>query len=180
MAGLILVLGGARSGKSDFARRLAEGMSKDVIYLATAEVTDDEMAHRIARHKAERPKKWQTIEEPRNLKKISKILRDSKKIVLIDCLTILLSNIILSEIKDQKDLYKHEERLVEKFFSLAEAAIKSRYPVIFVANEVGMGICPENYLGRVFRDLAGRINQEISKKAGEVYFLRAGIPQKIK
>jgi len=179
MAKLIFVLGGARSGKSAFARKLAEGMG-GVIYLATAEITDNEMARRIARHKAERPPHWQTIEEPRNLTRITKILSEAKTIVLLDCLTLLLSNVILSELKDQDDLYKHEEKLVESFFSLAEAVAKSSSPAIFVSNEVGMGICPENYLGRVFRDLAGRINQRISIKAAEVYFLRAGIPQKIK
>ena len=183
MSKLIFILGGARSGKSSFACKLAGDMCPPgggVVYLATAEVTDDEMAQRIARHKARRPSHWQTIEEPRNLARITKILGETEKIILLDCLTILLSNIILSEVKDQKDLYKHEERLIKSFSFLAEAAAKSTFPVIFVSNEVGMGICPENYLGRIFRDLVGRINQEISRKAADVYFLRAGIPQKIK
>jgi adenosylcobinamide kinase/adenosylcobinamide-phosphate guanylyltransferase len=178
--GLIFVLGGAKSGKSTFARKLAEGAGKDVVYLATALANDDEMALRISRHKAERPPHWRTVEEPCDLKKVSKILAGAKTPVLLDCLTLLLSNVVLNEVKDLKLLYKNEERLARDFSFLADAAIQSSYPVIFVANEVGMGICPENYLGRAFRDLAGRINQEISKKAGEVYFLRAGIPQKIK
>jgi adenosylcobinamide kinase/adenosylcobinamide-phosphate guanylyltransferase len=175
---MILVLGGARSGKSAFARKLAEGLGKEVIYLATAEVTDSEMAERIRRHRLERPPHWQTVEEPRDLKKISGIVSGSGAVVLLDCLTILLSNIILKE--ELKELSRTEERLVKDFASLARAAAGSHYPVIFVANEVGLGICPDNFLGRIFRDLAGRINQEMAKAATEVYFIQAGIPQKLK
>lgn len=175
---LIFILGGARSGKSAFARKLAEEMGKEVVYVATAEVSDSEMAERIRRHRLERPSHWQTVEEPRDLEKIREVLADSRAIVLLDCLTILLSNIILKE--DLKEIFKKEEKLVKDFALLAKAAALSNYPVIFVANEVGLGICPDNFLGRIFRDLAGRINQEMAKAATEVYFIRAGIPQKIK
>lgn len=178
MAKLIFVIGGARSGKSAFARELAESMGKDVVYLATAEVIDEEMALRIARHKAERPPHWQTIEEPNNLKRIAQILQEAEKLVLLDCLTLLLSNMLLKE--NIKNLYKKEDKLTKDFSSLAEAVSKAQCSAIFVANEVGMGICPENYLARAFRDIAGRINQEITKRADEVYFLRAGIAEKIK
>ena len=178
MSKLILVLGGARSGKSAFARKLAEGMSKEVVYLATAEVTDREMAERIRRHRLERPSHWQTIEEPRDLKRIGEIISESRAIVLLDCLTLLLSNIILKE--DLKEISKKEENLVKDFASLARAVALSNYPAILVANEVGLGICPDNFLGRIFRDLAGKINQEMAKAAAEVYLVQAGIPQKIK
>lgn len=174
----IFVLGGARSGKSTFSRKLAEEMEKKVIYLATGQITDEEMAERIRRHRRERPAHWQTIEEPRDLKKIAKILTKSKAVVLLDCLTLLLSNIISKESPGK--IYKKEKRLIKDFSALARVAGRRDYPVIFVSNEVGLGLCPDNPLGRVFRDLAGRINQEMAERATEVYFLSAGLPQKIK
>jgi adenosylcobinamide kinase/adenosylcobinamide-phosphate guanylyltransferase len=180
MGRLVFVLGGARSGKSSFAKKIAEDLGKDVIYLATAVITDDEMAERISLHRKERPSHWQTVEEPYDLKKIGDVLKNSGRIVLLDCLTILLSNIILKREKDIKALYREEEMIVRKFSRLADAALKGNSKCIFVANEVSMGICPDNYLARVFRDIAGRINQEISQKAEEVYFLLAGLGQKIK
>lgn len=173
------MLGGARSGKSGFAKKIAEDIGKDVIYLATAVITDDEMAERISRHRKDRPSHWQTVEEPYDLEKIGNILQNSGRIILLDCLTVLLSNIII-KIDNIKTLYSDEERLVREFSGLADAALEGNSKCIFVANEVSMGICPEHYLGRVFRDLAGRINQEMSQKAGEVYFVLSGIAQKIK
>jgi len=174
MGKLILILGGARSGKSSFAvaqaKKLSSGHSS-VVYVATAFALDEEMKRRIKMHRKRRPTSWKTIEERVD---ISKILAKLEKasIVIIDCLTLLISNLLLSGEREVVTLKKMKE-----FFTTIK---KRNLTTLIVSNEVGMGIVPENRLARSFRDIAGQINQTLAELSDEVYLLEAGIPIKIK
>jgi adenosyl cobinamide kinase/adenosyl cobinamide phosphate guanylyltransferase len=169
---LILVLGGARAGKSTFALRLAKEHAGEgsVTFIATAQAFDDEMTQRIARHRDERPSNWSTIEEPYQLDQ-ALIQTPDSSVVLIDCLTLFVSNWLLRG-NDPK-----LQETVESFL----ATVRSRtQTVICVSNEVGLGLVPETPLGRTFRDLLGRVNQQFAEAADEVYLLVAGLPLRLK
>lgn len=173
---ITLILGGARSGKSSFAEKLAQEVGGDqVIYLATAEAKDSEMKKRIKHHQNSRNNKWKTIEEPLSLGEVLSSISEGR-VVLIDCITIFLSNILFSDTgENQKiDFAKKEVEIMNK----SEKIIKEskNKEVILVSNEIGMGVVPDNELGREFRDIAGRVNQFLAKKADEVYITIAGIP----
>ena len=167
-SGVTLVLGGARAGKSAFAEGLAKGWNQRV-YLATAVVTDDEMAERIALHQARRGHDWRTVEEPVEL--AAAVRRESapETGLLVDCLTVWLGNLM----HHGHDVDAAREALLE---SLAAAS----GPVVLVANEVGLGIVPDNAMARAFRDYAGRLNQAVACTASQVYFVAASIPMAIK
>lgn len=168
----ILVLGGARSGKSDFAQKMAEsfiGKEQKGIYLATAVATDDEMKERIERHRAKRDEKWITLEEPVEIGRILKE-NDAFPVILIDCLTLWLNNLFFYK-PDEIDLK------IEEF---KEALNKSSSNVIMVSNELGMGIVPENRISREFRDRAGLLNIDIAKLSDSVYFIVAGLSLRLK
>jgi adenosylcobinamide kinase/adenosylcobinamide-phosphate guanylyltransferase len=175
---LILILGGARAGKSSCALRLAEERERvsgtKVCFIATAEALDDEMRERIARHRASRPSHWLTLEEPKRLDLALSQAGDAE-VVIVDCLTMFVSNWLLAT---QDDLACEEEvaRIVEN--SLAIAA-KSRQTIIWVSNEVGLGLVPETSLGRTFRDVLGRVNQQVALAATQIYFLIAGLPLRL-
>jgi adenosylcobinamide kinase/adenosylcobinamide-phosphate guanylyltransferase len=174
MGKLILILGGARSGKSSFAVARAKKLSSGrcgVVYVATASGLDEEMKRRIERHRKKRPSSWKTIEERKDISKIFAKLGKAS-VVIIDCLTILISNLLLSGEKEAATLRKIKEFL--------GSLRKRKLTALIVSNEVGMGIVPENRLGRNFRDIAGQSNQIVAKMADEVYLLEAGIPVKIK
>lgn len=159
-----LVLGGARSGKSRHAQALAEATGPRRTYLATAEARDEEMAARIARHQAERGEGWQTLEAPLDMPVALGTVADSD-VVLVDCLTLWLTNVMLGE----RDVDAETEALV------AALATAPR-PVILVSNEVGLGLVPETPLGRAFRDAQGRLNQRMAEVVQEVRFMAAGLP----
>jgi adenosylcobinamide kinase/adenosylcobinamide-phosphate guanylyltransferase len=166
---ITLILGGARSGKSKFAEKQALQSKRQRIYLATAEAFDAEMQNRIARHQEDRGDGWATIEEPVDLGGALINHSSVNNIILVDCLTLWLSNIM------GRDLTIEQE--VDKLL----AAIKTLSgPVIFVSNEVGQGIVPDNALARAFRDHAGRLHQRLAERANSVYFVTAGLPQKLK
>jgi adenosylcobinamide kinase/adenosylcobinamide-phosphate guanylyltransferase len=171
---LTLVLGGARSGKSRHAEALIEHAAVTAIYLATAEARDGEMAERIRLHRTRRAVArdridWQTVEEPFALAARLTALSRPDCPILVDCLTLWLSNVMLSG------------RDVEaEIFSLAIAAAALAGPVVIVANEVGLGIVPDNALARDFRDHAGRLNQTIAAAADNVVFVAAGLPLTLK
>ena len=176
MAGrLVLVLGGARSGKSTFAERLArDAGGDDVLYVATATVTDDEMAVRIARHRADRPAVWETVELP--LRAGATLLaRDNlPPVILLDCLTLLLSTpAFTDENLTAEAIESHATAEVDGLLRLIE-----RYSgtLIVVSNEVGMGLHPNSVLGRFYRDALGRANQRLAAQADAAYLLIAGIP----
>ena len=162
----LLVLGGARSGKSRFAEAEAIASGLDKVYVATASAWDDEMRARIARHRADRADAgWRTIEEPLAL--VEALARESApdRVLLVDCLTLWLSNVML----DGRDSGTACDRLATLLPELAG-------PVIFVSNEVGSGIVPDNALGRAFRDAQGRLNQAMATACGRVVLVIAGLP----
>ena len=169
---LILVLGGARAGKSTFALRLAKERAGEgsVTFIATAQALDTEMAQRIARHRDERPAHWTTIEEPLQLDRALIQALDSD-VALVDCLTLFVSNWLLRE--DEHTLNKVSQRFLTNVRSRIQTTI-------VVSNEVGLGLVPETPLGRTFRDLLGRVNQQFAEAADEVYLLVAGLPLRLK
>jgi adenosylcobinamide kinase/adenosylcobinamide-phosphate guanylyltransferase len=160
-----LVLGGARSGKSRHAERLIEAAGGG-IYLATAEVRDEEMRARIDQHQSRRGQNWRTIEEAAA---IAPLIASADAPVLLDCLTLWLSNLM----ERQADIAAETDILIESF-------IEAKHPVVLVSNEVGLGIVPMNPLARRFRDEAGRLNQTMAEIAGHVVFLAAGLPLSFK
>jgi adenosylcobinamide kinase/adenosylcobinamide-phosphate guanylyltransferase len=164
-----LVFGGARSGKSTFAENLAVRSSLEKVYVATSAALDDEMADRIARHKDQRGSLWITIEEQLDLVGVLSRETASHRVILVDCLTLWLSNLMFSE----KDIPAETARLIEAIKALAG-------PCVFVSNEVGMGIVPENRLSRSFRDAQGRLNQDIASVCHQVVFVAAGQPLLLK
>jgi adenosylcobinamide kinase / adenosylcobinamide-phosphate guanylyltransferase len=164
-----LVLGGARSGKSRYAERLVEAGAPAGTYCATAEAGDREMAERIAAHRARRGPFWHTVEEPLALASVIAEEVAGERPLLVDCLTLWLSNLLLAG------------RLVdENAAKLCSALRGARGPVVLVANEVGLGLVPETPLGRQFRDAAGCLNQEIAAIADRVVFMAAGLPLVLK
>jgi len=163
---MLFVLGGARSGKSAFALREAESRSLPLVMIATAEALDEEMASRIQRHREERGSNWTTVEAPIDLESaLSQVTPGS--IVVIDCLTLWLSNLIHAG----KDCIQATHQLIN--------ALK-RHEAILIANEVGLGIVPDNALSRLFRDEAGRMNQKVASAADTVVFVAAGLPLYLK
>jgi len=177
MGRLILILGGARSGKSTQGQRLARAHGGKVVFIATAEAQDDEMRDRIAAHKSERTPDWQTLEIPYNVAEVFARLSPPADVVLFDCLTLLVSNLLLlgGDI-DQPDVAEAENRLEVEIRALLEAIRSGRADWIVVSNEVGLGLVPPYPSGRVYRDLLGRANQRLAARADEVYWMVAGIP----
>lgn len=179
MAEIFLVTGGARSGKSqfaeDFALKLSEGRAA---YIATAIVYDEEMAQRVKIHQARRNNSWTTFEAPFNADKTITEVAKNFKVILFDCVTIYLSNYISTQyLSDIDALYKNCAAQVDK---LITAAKNSTAKVIFVSNEVGGGIVPENKLARIFRDIAGFTNQKIAAQSEKVFMTVAGCPVDVK
>jgi len=166
-ASLTFVLGGARSGKSRYAEGLVAALPPPWLYVATAEAGDHEMAARIRAHRSRRGPSWRTIEAPRDLP--AALAACEGMPVLIDCLTLWLSNHLLAN----ADIDQETERLER---ALAEAAA----PIVLVANEVGSGIVPDHPLGRKFRDLQGLLNQRIGARADRVVLMVAGLPVAVK
>src|SRR5688572_4024664 len=161
---LILLIGGARSGKSRMALERAESLSGELVYVATAEALDAEMSDRIARHREERGPRWRTVDAPLDL--AGAVLREdgAGRVIVVDCLTLWLSNLML-----------REQDVMAATSTLLEALARRRGTVLLVSNEVGMGIVPENALARRFRDEAGRLNQAIARVADEVVLVCAGL-----
>lgn len=163
----MLITGGARSGKSEYAERRAVEMGGRRLYLATAEAKDEEMAQRIAEHRKQRGNQWRTIEEPLELTQALLAQRGKTDCALVDCLTLWISNLLIG--RDEEYASEKVEELIEKLPQL-------NFHLVFVTNEVGSGIVPDNLLARKFRDLAGWTNQRIAQAANEVILMVAGIP----
>ncbi len=177
MAHTIFITGGARSGKSAFAEQLAQGFGAPLGYLATARSLDGEMNDRIRKHQERRGTAWHTIEEPLHLPQILKDQDGAFRAILIDCLTLWLTNLLLL---DEEPADDSEERVMADVRQLGTTLATMTTPVIIVSNEVGMGIVPEHRLGRVFRDLAGRANQALAATADEAWLVASGIPLRLK
>ena len=162
MAATTLFLGGARSGKSRLAQHTAEACGGALTYLATGEGRDTEMADRIARHRADRGPRWRTVECPLALPEA--IMAVESGAILIDCLTLWLSNLMLAE-----------QDVAARTRDLLAAIAAMPHPIVIVTNEVGLGIVPDHPLGRAFRDEAGRLNQAVAAQADAAYFVAAGL-----
>jgi len=182
---LILVTGGARSGKSTFAEEKIKGFGDKILYIATATGFDDEMRERIKRHRSQRPESWETLEAFRDFDKMLPEIVKKYDAVLLDCITVMVSNIMLQKAMDweslsTEDIRQAEEevdREIEKLLSVVE---ESDVPFIMVTNELGLGVVPPTVLGRAMRDIGGRVNQRLARAANEVYLCVSGIPVKIK
>ncbi len=169
MSRLTLVLGGARSGKSAFAEALAPRFGLALHYVATGRAYDDEMRDRIATHRSRRGAHWTTHEAPLDLTGVIGSLDDADNVILVDCLTLWITNLMM----DEADTDTAFEALLGRLSA-------ARSQIILVSNEVGMGIVPENAMAREFRDLTGILHQKIAGIADEVYLVAAGLPLKLK
>ena len=188
---LILILGGARSGKSAFAERLAASSGQPVAFIATATASDNEMRARIARHRASRPRDWHTLEEPLDLASAVRQASELADVLLLDCITLWLGNVLLQESghpeKDNEAEFHtasklFDERALKEIEALL-AVVKSLAPrktLIAVTNEVGLGIVPAYPLGILYRDTLGYVNQRLAQAADRVYLMVAGIAIDIK
>jgi adenosylcobinamide kinase/adenosylcobinamide-phosphate guanylyltransferase len=175
---LIFILGGARSGKSDYAEQLAGQLGQRVLYIATAEAKDEEMAERIAAHRQTRPAEWQTLEAPCQVGTALVTITAAPEVLLLDCLTLLVSNIILAmETEPQVTI---EEAVYGEIEAIVAAQAKLGIPLIVVSNEVGLGLVPAHSLGRLYRDVLGRANQRLAAMADRVLFMVAGLPMTVK
>ena len=176
MGRLILITGGSRSGKSRFAQDMAQRLGgADVAFVATCQPLDDEMVARIAAHKDDRPQEWRTVEAPLQL---ADSVRDcGAGTVLVDCLTLFVTNVLLAQGGDQTAA---EAAVRAELQWLVDVVGEGDITVIVVTNEVGMGLVPEYPLGRAFRDIAGRAGQLLARHADEVYLTVLGIPLKLK
>lgn len=168
-ARITLILGGARSGKSRLAEELAEKRNGRLVYVATAEAGDDEMKARIAEHKSRRGDRWHSIEAPVAVAEVLQALPSDTGVVLIDCLTLWLSNLMYAG----RDIATETTGLLTVLKTV-------RFPVLLVSNEVGLGIVPDNRLVRDFRDAQGRLNQAVAAAADHAIFMAAGLPLVLK
>ena len=177
MSQTIFITGGARSGKSRFAEQITHNFGAPLCYLATAQPLDDEMDQRISKHQQRRGDEWRTIEEPLHLPQALAANDGLCNCILVDCLTLWLSNLLL--------LYENlgeetEIQILDDVQRLASTLRGMTTPVIVVSNEVGMGIVPDNRLARIFRDIAGQANQIIAAAADQAWLVASGLPLKLK
>ena len=175
---LTLVLGGARSGKSDFAQSLISHSAGKVLYVATATASDEEMRSRIAAHRAGRPENWETLEVPKQVGE-ALLAAPPADWILLDCMTLLVNNILVgfSEPLLESDYYAAVD---EELDDLLDAISLSQANWVIVSNEVGLGLVPAYPMGRFFRDALGRVNQRLAQAADTVLFMVAGIPMLVK
>lgn len=170
VAGSVFVLGGARSGKSGFAEKLALESGLERHYVATGRAYDDEMRARITLHRQQRGKGWQTHEEPLDLVGTLRALDMPGRVILVDCLTLWVTNLMM----EAADTIDAQSAL------LAAHVVDAKARLIMVSNEVGLGIVPENRMARAFRDHAGRLHQQVAAAASEVHFVAAGLSLRMK
>ena len=180
MGRLILVLGGARSGKSAYAQDLAQQLGQHrVLFVATAEAGDEEMARRIAAHRQSRPAAWRTLEAPRDVGEAMQRCLGNAAVALVDCMTLLVSNVIFA-LGESPDPPQAERAVQGEVRALLQVCRASAATYIIVSNEVGLGLVPGTPLGRLYRDLLGQTNQALALHAQEVYFMVAGLAVELK
>jgi adenosylcobinamide kinase / adenosylcobinamide-phosphate guanylyltransferase len=176
---LTLILGGARSGKSSYAQRLAEETGRSVTYLATAQALDDEMSARIQKHREERPPKWETLEIPLGVS--LHVQQIKSEVVILDCMTLLVTNVLMQFVKDDLvDEVPFTQALQKEVDELMAEISNGKQDWIIISNELGLGLVPPYQMGRVYRDLLGWANQQLARAADKVIFMVAGIPTVIK
>lgn len=177
--GLTLILGGARSGKSSHALKLARDTGKSVAFIATAQALDEEMSARIEKHRAERPAHWQTLELPAHL--AGHLGQIKSEVVILDCITLLVSNLLMQFADDDRvDEPRFLQTVQDEIQALLAAIGASKQRWIIVSNEVGLGLVPPYPLGRIYRDALGWANQRLAQAADRVLLMVAGIPLQIK
>lgn len=170
-----LILGGARSGKSQYAEQLAQASNKQVIYIATGAAGDEEMQERIKKHQTERPRYWETIEEPMLIADVISQNAGNYNYLLVDCLTLWLNNILFDSLGNyQEDIFLQQKQ------ALLEILPGLETDIAFVSNEVGLGIVPMDKMSRRFIDEAGRLHQQLAKICSHVTLVTAGLPQALK
>ena len=186
MGEMVLILGGARSGKSSLAERMAERSGPRVTFIATAQTLDEEMRQRIEAHKSARPREWRTVEEPLDLATVVEAAIGDSEMVLVDCITVWVSNHICHIIAPESSSEWHHEvealgdRLRDQVARLVAISRSSGATLLLVSNEVGLGLVPDNPLGRAYRDLLGAINRQLAAEAGKVLLTVAGLPLDVK
>lgn len=182
---ITLITGGARSGKSTFAENTIRSLNKNTAYLATAIAFDDGMKNRIDKHIAQRPSAWKTYEKSTRVHEIMDEINQHHQVLLLDCITVLMTNTLFEHEVDWDTISMDEVDAIENNIRnhmgmMIDAMRKTDLEIFLVTNEVGSGIVPENRLARLFRDIAGRVNQYLAQEADEVYLVVSGIPVKIK
>ncbi|KUO75875.1 MAG: adenosylcobinamide kinase/adenosylcobinamide phosphate guanyltransferase [Clostridia bacterium BRH_c25] len=186
MGKAILITGGARSGKSSYAERLARELEGRILYIATSIPFDEEMKSRVKKHRESRPSQWDTYEGYRSLGSVISEKGSEYKGILLDCVTVMVTNLLLEypgidyDNACYEDFTEAENGITKEIEKLLESVSRSEATVIMVTNELGSGIVPESLLGRVFRDIAGRVNQYIAKQCDEVFITVCGLPLKLK
>ena len=180
MGTLVLILGGARSGKSSYAQSLAEATGKSVTFLATAQALDEEMSTRIQKHRAERPLNWETLEIPFD---IASQVQVKSSVVILDCVTLLISNLLMQFVKndlvDEAPFMAAVQKEINELISMLRAR-EQEQDWLIISNEVGLGLVPAYQMGRVYRDAIGWANQRLAREADKVILMVAGIPATIK
>lgn len=186
MGKAILITGGARSGKSSYAEKLARELGGNILYIATSIPFDDEMKSRVKKHRESRPDVWDTYEGYSGLGSVVSEKGSGYKGILLDCITVMVTNLLLEypgidyDNACYEDFAKAENAIKKEVEGLLEGVSRSEATVIMVTNELGSGIVPENLLGRVFRDIAGRLNQYVAERCDEVFITVCGLPLKLK
>ena len=175
MGKCILILGGARGGKSRFAREMAARLGGKVLFVATAEARDDEMKQRIEKHRQERPADWRTVEAPAGIGGRIREEIGGCRVVIVDCITLLVANVI-----GGGNAGVAEGSVNREIDELIRCIDDTAATFILVSNEVGLGLVPENRLGRLYRDLLGGVNQTLAERAEQVYFMVSGVPFSLK
>lgn len=182
---IILITGGARSGKSNFAESEIRKIDKSTAYIATAIAFDEGMKNRIKKHVEQRPNTWKTYEKPTQVHEIIDTISQENEVAILDCITVLVTNTLFQSDLDWETVSEEmvdeiEARIQKDIKAMVEAIQKTDLTVYMVTNEIGSGIVPENRLARLFRDIAGRVNQYLGQMSEEVYLVVSGIPMKIK
>lgn len=186
MKNIVLITGGSRSGKSTYAEEIAKESKLGVLYIATSIPFDDEMKDRVKKHKERRPDTWYTFEGYKNLKQVFYNKEMQFDTILLDCITIMVTNLMFEQAGDNfdeldnEDIDRIEKEILYEVSDFLNEAEKSSKTIILVTNEIGCGIVPEYKMSRVFRDIAGKVNQYIAARAEDVYMVVCGIPIKIK
>ncbi len=177
----ILILGGARSGKSRFALDVAADLGEKVLFVATAEAHDEEMRLKIEEHKKNRPSAWRTLEVPVHVGKAMRAEVGGVDVAIVDCVTLLVANVLLScGEPEQVDADEARAKVSTEIDELVECIDTTDTNYVVVSNEVGLGLVPDTHVGRIYRDLLGWSNQELARRADRVYLLVAGLPMLVK